>query len=328
MGLQPAVWLVAAHPLTPSRLRARCVPGNRLVMCPRKHRTRICRTRKLEANVRNLLSGAGFGSTMSGAALGAEGVQGVGFMKQCRVTVAVGLLLAAVLANAAAKNNVIRIRILDSETHSVVTDDSGVPKNCDPTNFDAYCHNSKTSLVTNTLLVQEGGKPPFRVSCTIEAKFSRCVPLPKGESYDAKVEKRGLTIYYADDNGKPRKQFYAMTGSPLQANTDSPASAAAAPAATVAPAAPAAPPAASPVQAAAPAQASGGAVKCNFNSAPAGAEITLDGQYVGSTPSVVNIATGAHTVQISLPGFAVWKRDLTVSPGSELTVNALLEKAQ
>jgi hypothetical protein len=31
---------------------------------------------------------------------------------------------------------------------------------------------------------------------------------------------------------------------------------------------------------------------------------------------------------VSLSGYVQWKRDLTVSPGSELTVNAVLEKAQ
>ena len=39
---------------------------------------------------------------------------------------------------------------------------SDVPKNCDGVNFDAYCNNSKTTRVTNTLLVQAGDDPPFR----------------------------------------------------------------------------------------------------------------------------------------------------------------------
>jgi hypothetical protein len=69
-------------------------------------------------------------------------------------------------------------------------------------------------------------------------------------------------------------------------------------------------------------------VKCNFTSTPAGAEITLDGKYVGSTPSEIELVTGTHAVVFSMPGFPQWKRELTVLPGSELTVNAILQKGE
>ena len=68
-------------------------------------------------------------------------------------------------------------------------------------------------------------------------------------------------------------------------------------------------------------------VRCTFGSTPAGAEVTLDGRYVGSTPSVLGVTVGTHIVVISMPGFAAWKRELAVASGSELTVNAVLEKA-
>lgn len=67
-------------------------------------------------------------------------------------------------------------------------------------------------------------------------------------------------------------------------------------------------------------------VKCSFTSTPAEAEISMDGQYIGSTPSMVRVKTGTHEVVVSMPGFAESKRELTVAPGSELTVNAVLEK--
>jgi hypothetical protein len=69
-------------------------------------------------------------------------------------------------------------------------------------------------------------------------------------------------------------------------------------------------------------------VKCNFSSTPAGAEITLDGKYVGSTPSEIELITGTHVIVFSMPGFAQWKRDLTVLSGSQLTVNAILQKSE
>ena len=233
------------------------------------------------------------------------------------------LLMVAIFASAASKDTAMRIKVLDSETHTVAVDDSGVPKNCDGLNYDAYCHSGKTEQVTNFLVVQEANEPPFRVACTIDAKWSRCVPLPKGETFDARREKHGITVYYQDDDGKPRKQFYALVAGDAKIKP------------VTATAAVAAPPAPVPAQKTAPAPAAAVAasklpdtVKCSFGSTPAGAEVTLDGRYVGSTPSVLGLSMGTHVVVISMPGFAQWKRELSVVSGSELTVNAVLQKAQ
>ncbi len=234
--------------------------------------------------------------------------------KRNTAAVHIAFLLVAVWAAAVEKNGSIRIKVLDSETHSVAMGDQ-VPRNCDGVNFDAYCLNSKTSMVTNTLLVQEGDHPPYRISCNIDTKWSRCVPLEKGVTVDALRDKRGLMVYYVDDKGKVRKQLYTYVV-PWQPGT---ASAAAAPIPDKAP------PSAT-QNTTNPAAAE--AVKCSFSSTPPGADIMLDGKYVGSTPSVISLSSGGHTVEMSLPGFAAWKRNLTVGSGSELTVNAVLEKAQ
>ena len=245
-------------------------------------------------------------------------------MKQCRIAVLhAGLLAVSLFANAAVKSATIQIKVLDSETRSISTGDSGVPKNCDVVNYDAYCLSSKTAEVINTLLVQEGNEPPYRVSCAIDSKWSRCVPLLKGESFQARKEKRGITVYYVDDVGKMRKQLYTYVAEKEGGNLTQPAAARGTePRAT---------------STAKVGQASTGTaaadspqakVKCSFSSMPAGAEITVDGRYVGSTPSAVSLSVGTHAVEVSLPRFAPWKRDLTVSSGSELTVNAVLEKGQ
>lgn len=233
--------------------------------------------------------------------------------------VQIGFLLVAVWANAASKTANIRIKVLDSETHSVSVGDQ-IPKNCDAVNFDAYCHNSKTAIVTNTLLVQEGDDPPYRVSCNIDTKWSRCVPLLKGTSLDAKREKHGLVISYIDDVGKVRKQLYTLvdagengTAPPGKSSSNSPA-----------PKPAAQEKGKNPV----PAVESSASVKCSFTSTPPGAEVTVDGKFAGSTPSVLNLSVGNHTVEVSLSGFLQWKRDLTVAAGSELTINAVLQKEQ
>jgi len=255
---------------------------------------------------------------------------------RAKVTLSVCLLLVSVLASAATKKDTIRIKVLDSETRSNAAEDNGVPKNCDGVNYDAYCRSSTTAQVINTLLVQAGDEAPFRVSCKADTRWSRCMPLPRGESFDARKEKRGLTVYYADDKGAVRKQLYTYVEEAAGHTEEVPAGSqvppsSAPPAAPPAPApAPAVPrPAASaPVAPVAPTQSGSATVKCSFSSTPNGAEITLDGKYVGSTPSAIQLSNGTHTVEISLPGFTVWKRDLTVASGSELTVNAILEKGQ
>jgi len=248
------------------------------------------------------------------------------------------LLLVAMLANAASRSNDIRITVLDSETHTVSVSGGDVPKNCDGVNFDAYCNNSKTTRVTNTLLVQAGNDPPFRVTCNIDSKWSKCVPLPKGESFDARREKHGVVVYYIDDKGKARSQLYTFvdTGgktSPPATATAPQGSAAAAPVTqTAAPAHNSPPPAPAPLPA--PAQGSllekslSEKVRCNFSSTPSGAEISVDWRYVGNTPSEIGLSPGTHVVVISLPGFAEWKRELTVGADSAVNVTANLQKTQ
>ena len=240
-----------------------------------------------------------------------------------------GLLLVAMFANAASRDNAIRIKVLDSETRSVSLGGNDVPKNCDGVNFDAYCNNSKTTLLTNTLLVQEGNDPPFRIACTIDSRWSRCVPLPKGESFEARKAKHGVIVYYIDDKGKARSQLYTLVDTdgkgrpPVSAAAVAVQPASAADAPRQSPPAPTATPPPVSAQEVLPEK-----VRCSFSSTPSGAEITLDGRYMGNTPSVLGLTTGTHVVVLFAPGFTQWKKELTVSSGSEVTVNASLQKSQ
>ena len=143
-------------------------------------------------------------------------------MKKRRMSaLQVGLLSAAMLAHAA-PNDMTRIKVLGSESQSVTFDDSGVPKNCDGLNFDAYCHSSVAAQVTNTLLVQEEDGTPFQVACTVDSRWSKCAALPQGETFDARKEKHGLTVYYQDDSGKPRRQLYTRVAADAKASPAAP----------------------------------------------------------------------------------------------------------
>ena len=62
-----------------------------------------------------------------------------------------------------------------------------------------------------------------------------------------------------------------------------------------------------------------------ITSNPAGGEISVDGNFVGDTPSELAVAAGVHTITISKHGFKPWERKLTVSSG-KVTVAAELEQ--
>ena len=63
----------------------------------------------------------------------------------------------------------------------------------------------------------------------------------------------------------------------------------------------------------------------DITSNPSGAEISVDGNFVGDTPSELAVAAGVHTIAISKHGFKPWERKLTVSSG-KVTVAAELEQ--
>jgi hypothetical protein len=64
----------------------------------------------------------------------------------------------------------------------------------------------------------------------------------------------------------------------------------------------------------------------SVKSAPEGAEIEIDGLFVGSTPSTVPVKTGEHKIVIRKAGHLPWERTLAVAAGSSLTIEAALEK--
>ena len=53
-----------------------------------------------------------------------------------------------------------------------------------------------------------------------------------------------------------------------------------------------------------------------IDSAPPGADIEIDGAFVGNTPSTVPVAPGSHEITVKKKGFADWTRKLSVTGGS------------
>jgi hypothetical protein len=69
-----------------------------------------------------------------------------------------------------------------------------------------------------------------------------------------------------------------------------------------------------------------GATKITVQSDPAGAEIYLDEQFVGSTPSILTVAPGKHAFRLHAAGRADWSRQVNVLTGSDITLAATLDK--
>ena len=69
---------------------------------------------------------------------------------------------------------------------------------------------------------------------------------------------------------------------------------------------------------------SGEPAQVSITSDVPGAEIEIDGAFVGSTPSVNKLTAGMHKITVR-HGASVWSRDLNVQAGGNVNVNALLK---
>jgi hypothetical protein len=66
--------------------------------------------------------------------------------------------------------------------------------------------------------------------------------------------------------------------------------------------------------------------KLQIDSNPPGADIEVDGSFVGNTPSDLQVTEGDHTIAVKKSGFKNWERKLKSSAGSSVHISAELEK--
>jgi len=274
-------------------------------------------------------------------------------IRYCLLTLGLGAVVAsATFAMAASEGSALRIKVMNSESHQIILSADQAPQECDQINYSGYCHGSRTQTTQNVMTIEDSDGQSYRVTCTVDTRWSKCESLVVGTMYDARMEKHGITIYYVND-GKLRKQLYTFATPKKEAPRVVAAKASSAasalpsilePAQVASPASVPARTQSAPVQAApAPTPATPVAqtlspasiaenpretVKCSFTSTPPGADITIDGRYFGNTPSVLGLTTGSHVVTLFAPGFAQWKKELTVVAHSEVNVSAILQKTQ
>lgn len=63
----------------------------------------------------------------------------------------------------------------------------------------------------------------------------------------------------------------------------------------------------------------------SIRSVPAGAEVTVDGRYLGNAPSTLRLPAGDHVLTITAAGHKTWERRVHLTPGGDTNIAATLE---
>ena len=92
----------------------------------------------------------------------------------------------------------------------------------------------------------------------------------------------------------------------------------------VPPSSPAATPSAGPTDTTPVSLDQGAAAELEVSSTPDGADIEIDGNFVGSTPSTLGVVAGPHQLSVNKAGFKPWERKITVSSG-HIKIDATLQ---
>ena len=64
----------------------------------------------------------------------------------------------------------------------------------------------------------------------------------------------------------------------------------------------------------------------NVSSNPTGADVAVDGDFVGNSPAALKLSPGKHTITLKMTGYKDWSREITVQAGSQVQLTANLEK--
>ena len=120
------------------------------------------------------------------------------------------LFFTVLMSGAAIKSDRFRITILAADSQTINTNPDQPTRDCDLANYSGYCHERKVALVRNTMRVQEGNGNPFVITCVWDSRWSKCVALPIGQTFDARRDKHGITIFYENEKGGASKQLYTV----------------------------------------------------------------------------------------------------------------------
>lgn len=71
-----------------------------------------------------------------------------------------------------------------------------------------------------------------------------------------------------------------------------------------------------------------GLVTVGLRSTPDGADITVDGKFMGNTPSVLRLSPGDHVIAMQKSGFKPWQRTINLMLGETPSLNATLDQKE
>ncbi len=63
----------------------------------------------------------------------------------------------------------------------------------------------------------------------------------------------------------------------------------------------------------------------SIRSVPPGAEVTVDGRYLGNAPSTLKLPAGDHVLTVTAAGHKTWERRIHLTPGGDTNIAATLE---
>lgn len=174
---------------------------------------------------------------------------------------------------------------------------------------------------------REKSKNAAKDQIKIDSGFKGGVGAPKGTEYTAYVDEE-VEVPAAAPASIPAP---ATTPTPAPAVPPTPVPVVSTPSTVrpaVTPSAPAASPAPSPGLPAAPlANAERVTVECFSD--PSAADIQIDGEFYGNTPSILKIPVGRHELEIQLSGYKTYSIPLILEPGTGIrTIRASLEQKE
>lgn len=154
---------------------------------------------------------------------------------------------------------------------------------------------------------KKGKDEDVHETAPIPGQISRVVGADKGKEYEAYVD--GSFTVVASDT------IATAPSTPVVAQPSAPV---ATPSAPATPAPPVSPMAATDMGVT--------PSSVEFSSTPDGAEIVIDGNMVGNTPSTLRLTPGHHSIDIRMAGYRTWSRIMVVDPESHPSVRATLVK--
>lgn len=185
--------------------------------------------------------------------------------------------------------------------------------------------------------IREKSKNPAKDLVKVETELGDTVGAPKGNEFTAYVDK-DVTVEASTATAPaspPAVQPTPAPTAPARVLAAPPAvSTPAAPTPTPAPAAQSAPttlaPAARPAPTpAAPVVATGELITVECFSDPSDAEILIDGDFYGTTPSILKMLPGTHRLEFRLEGYKTYSVPLNLEPGASLrTIRGSLQKKE